>query len=550
MGYPTNIDLTNKQKGPSVVIIELDREHKLEFSISSVIQRKVKEDLLTPSQFELLNKFVDYKGKEFKKNLYKTYEELMKNLDSYIYSANFSSTQPLPYHIMQPLFSMFDIEEVYRFLRDVYKLKIPITLPEEFNPDIERDGKGTREQTYTKDDYLQLASLVVVIKATFFALSQYSLVTGECFGKPNKIYVLFGFYSKYPKFFRSEPMEKLIQFTDKLVNDPKMSMDDHYIRILDKLISSDEMVLYIVSQIVIQKLSISTIVNDTSDSNVINAMFKSVNNKLESQGAIDKVIRCKTNLIDQDSSTGEKESFIESHRIVSDITKGDQVLVNVMMESIPRILKQLSPIQYELVTRPLLVNGKTYTLEDVREYVKAFVNKPLSLHSIKFLESIFKGIMDPRWMQYMELEQVLNFIAIGFCYMWNLGYHKLAMLLVSTTEENESDFVTINSSSNKSRLTQEIISKLERIYPQTKCTTKNSQEGELAIKRWIEEIGNSYFTYNWVSVLPLDFSVEVFQKEEAVVPVPEDLKLQIANYLLTVEEQVYRNFIHTENKGE
>lgn len=543
IGYPSSIDATSKQKGPSVVVVELDREHKLEFSISSVIQRKVKEDLLTPSQFELLNKFVEYKGKEFKKELFNKYEELMKNLDAYIYSSNFSSTQPLPYHIMQPLFAMFDIEEVYSFLKNKYKLKIPTTLPEVFNPDIERDGKGTREQTYTKDDYLQLASLVVIIKATFFALSQYSLITGECFGKPNKIYILFGFYMKYSKFFRSEPMEKLIQFTDKLVNDPKMSIDDHYIRILDKLISSDEMVLYIVSQLVIQKLSISTIVNDTSDSNVINAMFKSVNNKLESQGAIDKVIRHKTSLIDQDSSTGEKESFIESHRIVSDITKGDQVLVNVMMESVPRILRQLSPEQLALVTSPITVNGKTYTLDDIRDYVRIFKNKPLAPHSIKLLESIFKGIMDPRWIQYLELEQVLNFTAIGFCYMWNLGYHKLALLLTSTIEENESDFVTINSSSNKSRLTQEIISRLEQVYPQTKCTNKNSVEGELVIKRWIEEIGNSYFSYIWVSVLPSDFYIEINQKEDPIIPVPEDLKLQLANFLLDNETKVYRNYI-------
>lgn len=533
--YSSTYAAGNKSTSPCVVAIELDRKHKLEFTIGSIIQRKGKEDLLNTDQYTLLNAYVDYKGQKFKEELFDAYSEALENIENLIHSPDFGPKQTLPYWIMNRVFEMYNLEDISYFVNEVFKLEIPSRLEGEFDDQIEKDGKGTREQTYLKSDYADLAAFVIFIKGTYMLLSQYAYVTGDCFKHPNKDAVLFMFYRRYLPIYQSNAMVKLHQFINKLINDPKATQEKKYIRILEKKLSDDEMSELILAQAIFQKLTVATIVTDTSDRNVVNAIYCAVINKLTSKGSIEKTFREKTVLGSEDG----EESIIDSHKSMTDVTTGDVVTVNWATSTVERILNQLKNSQYELATKPIEANEKIYTLDDIYQYAESFREYHISAHTLAMLKIMFKGAFDPRYISYLELDSIIALTTVGFAYQWNLGFKHLAMLLMSTHRSGD-DYDSLNTTTNKTRLTQEIIGQLEKIYPLSKNGNKTNPDGELVIKRWIEEFGNSYYGIAWTSNLPEDFSIELFKKPTTIVPLMEDLKLQIAKFLIANNDHMYR----------
>lgn len=531
----------NKQNGPSVAVIELSKDKRLEFVIGNIIQRKSKEDIMNIKQYMLLNAYVEYKGKEFKEKLFEAYSKSWNALDNLIYSSDFGPKMILPYYIVDEVIDLFDLKDIEMFLRDVYKIEIPSRLDDVFNEQIEHDAKGTREQTYLKSDYLELAALVVVIKATYMILGQYAAVTDGCFRNPDKDYILFKFYRKNDKIFNSPAMDKALQFTSKLVNDQRITEEDRQKRVIDRILAEEEIVIDHLSKVVMQKLTVATIVDDTSGINVVNTMFNFVKNKLKSQGSVGNTLRPKMHLKDESSSTDNKESFIESHRAMIDVMAGETVTVNFATEKIERILPQLSERRRELMTRPVVACGNEYTLEYIYQRLQVFRDIIIPDQTLKMLEVIFKGIMDPRFIDYLKLENVISLMSLGFMYLWNIEFKQLAMLLVSSYHVEEEGFSGINSTSNKSRISQDLLMKLEKKFPLYKSGNKAHPEGELVIKRWIEEFGNSYYSTIWNSVLTEDFGKEVYGVESTLCPVAEDLKIQIGLFLLENEEDNYRS---------
>lgn len=533
--YSSTYAAGNKSTSPCVVVIELDRKHKLEFTIGSIIQRKGKEDLLNSEQYALLNAYVDYKGQKFKEELFAAYSEALENIENLIHSSDFGPKQTLPYWIMNRVFELYDLNDISYFVNEVYKLEIPSRLDYEFDDQIEKDGKGTREQTYLRSDYADLAAFVIFIKGTYMLLSQYAYVTGDCFKHPNKDSVLFMFYKRYEPIYNSNAMVKLHQFINKLINDPKASPEKKYIRILEKRLSDDEMSELILSQAIFQKLTVATIVSDTSDCNVVNAIYCAVINKLGSKGSIEKTFREKTVLGGEDG----EESIIDSHKSMTDVTAGDVVTVNWATSTVERILNQLKDSQYELAVKPIEANGKIFTLENIYEYAESFRSYHITSHTLAMLRIMFKGAFDPRYINYLELDSIISLVTVGFAYQWNLGFRHLAMLLMSTHKSGD-EHDALNTTTNKTRLTQELIGQLEKIYPLSKIGNKTNPDGELVIKRWIEDFGNSYYGVTWSTALPEDFSIELFKKSSPIVPLMEDLKLQIARFLIANNDHMYR----------
>lgn len=529
---------SSKQNGPSVTVIELDKDNRLEFTINSIIQRKAMEDLLSPKQFVILNAYVDYKGEEFKRELFELYRRSYDRIDNLIFEPDFGEKMPLPFDIVHPILEKFDIEDIKNFLVNEYKIGIPSNLKEVFEDRIEMDGIGTRAQTYLRSDYVYLVAFIVVIKATFMVLGQFSKATNECFNAPERDYYLLRFYRQCDRLTHSQPYDKILQYVTSLINAKATSDEDRLIRIIDKMIEEDEIVMYYLSKVIFQKLTVATIVDDTHEGNVVNTMYTFISHKIGSKGPVKTVLREKTHITDP--SNREKESFMDSHLIIGDLPHGVIVTANYATSSMDNILRQLSPDMLEIINRPIVCDGKTYTLKEIEKQCDRFQFNIISDHSMKLLEIIFKGCMDPRYIYRLELKSLLSLLPIGFAYLWNMNFKPLAMLLTATYYNDESGFRLINSTSNKSRIPHDLLDKLKELFPLEKAGNKTNPNGELVVKKGIEEFGNSFYSIAWVSVLDHSFAKEIFGTQDGVCPVKEDLKIQLATFLIEHEKYAFR----------
>ena len=503
---------------------------EVEFVISSIISKRNKQELDDPRQFLLLNAYLDYKGDQFKAELFQRYLKSSEVIFSYlqrtgIYTSD--GTKPgwsLPTEIVNPIFDMFDLMDLYNFVKNVYRLQPPSILADVFDEMIERDGRGTRVQTYIKDDYLELASLVLMIKAVIGPIGQFAYTKSGAIGSQHKEYILFQFF-KYEKFFNSPPMVKLLGLIDKSVNLPTNDDTVDAKRVIEEQLPREEIPIYVASIVVLQKLPVVCIVDDNSDKNIITKIYNYVNNKMKAPGDAAKTIRDKTNLADNESTTGDKESMVESLRVVADISEGNIIEMDWSISTIEKILYQFPKVYRDIIDEKAMKDAITFT--------KVFANANISRQQVNILGFIFKDVIDPRALEYVSIDSIINLLAIGFGYMWGLGFKTLALLLVSQQDVSRELSLSINLTANRSRIPKEMKDELDRLYPYKRV--KNEEVHENLVEETITAMTNALFDMKWIHTATDNYITEVHGDRNPSKILPTDLKIQLAKFIIEHE---------------
>ena len=176
-------NIKERMKDVSVIVRHGDEE--LEFPINKLINRRLKSGF-DPDMFKLLNVYVDYKGDGFKKelidNYFTIYEEILQS----------DGTDTEDFKLSSKILNMFDFEEVKKVIRPY--VKIPSTLADEWNEDIEVNKEGTRVQTYLKSDYLDLVTLLVIFKSIIPIIGLYTSVHEQSIPENFRTYIFALFF--------------------------------------------------------------------------------------------------------------------------------------------------------------------------------------------------------------------------------------------------------------------------------------------------------------------------------------------------------------------
>lgn len=536
-------DIASRTKKFSLVKVSLDNDNFLEFPVGAILQKKKNEDFVSPRQNELLNRYVDYKGEEFKQKLYSAYQDFYNYLENEVEIVDLlpGKRNNVNEYFFRVL-DLLDYDDIKNFLNDVVKIVPPRSLKTEFDDQDHVDGVCSKEQTFLKEDYKHLATLIVIIKATYFLLGFYFSKIGTTMSMSSRDYMLFKFYQRRDSLFYSPGMVKLLQFTEKLIETKTKDDVEKNIRIIDKVVSEDEISILSLAQIVFQKLVIADVVNDTSEVNIVTMLYTFLTNKLREIKNTSK-IREKILASGGDSEI-DIDSNVENHRAVQVVMQSDIAHINFATDTMEKICSQVSEPMAELMKKPIVVGTKTYTLEDLRKEFDAYKEESIPENVFRILECVFKGVLDPRALEHLELENIICMITLAFAYIWNLGLPKLAVFLGSTAIRREENFITINVSSGKTRIDKEIMSELIKYFPSTKSISKTSpsdykEDDVYEIKRWIEAFGNDFYKSDWYFILSKDMAEEL-EIENMNVTVTEDMKVLLAQFLIENEKIVYR----------
>lgn len=529
----------NKAKSGYCVRIRRDKDDKgLEFIIGNILPRKTDEDLKSSKQFILLTKYLDYKGPEFQDKLYALYQESYNDLQN---MAGEEPDQFKNYVIIHRLLDIFDYEDIVKFLKDVYKLKVPDVISPDFDMQTQQDEEGTREQTYTRPDYIELVGLVVIIKATFMVAGHMTYVCEDKCPDMNRfIKILYKIYYRHDVIGNIPPMIKLIQFTEKLFYNPKYNEKDLLSMVIKRGMSDEEIIESLVSQIIFHKLTVSSIVEDNEEVYIVNIMFKFVTNKLKSQSNKGQGTITEKSQMLVSEERNDRESIFENYIMQTDVTTGDISKVNWCTSTMDIIIPQLHPYHQQLIKQGItLKTGEHYTVEKIREYISCYGYYAYPDQSIILLHPIFKGMLDQRLFDYVESNNMLNFLALAVPYVWNLGFPKLALLMTSVPFQSEEKMLTINMSSGRTRIPQNILDELHKLFPLYRLNKKDGDK-EYVIRKDIEMFTNSFYNNSWKTTLPKEMVVDVFGTNMEIIPVPDDLRIIMSTFLIENEKYGYR----------
>lgn len=498
----------------------------LEFIIGSVISKRNKEELEGDVQFRLLNAYLDYKGALFKDELMAKYI----HADELIYmSLTNKYIHPLPYGIVHPILDMFDMMDVFNYVKNIYRIQPPSILNDTFDPIEEKDHRKTRVQTYIKDDYLELAAFALIIKAAMVTICHFGHVKNTEINSMHMEYILFHFIRSH-RIFDSAPMVKLLGLVDKVVNVPTNGADISSIRVLEKMVPKSEMPVFIAAIVTLQRVAIATIVDDVADKNLVLKIYNYINNKLKDTGEVSKSIRDKTPMMDGDGSgTGDKESIIESFRKLTNLTKGDEIEMDWVISTVDMILKQMPAVNRNYVDEIIL--------KEAMHFTKEFRNGNLTRAHIDILSIIFKNVIDPRCLDYVSLNSIMNLLAVGFAYMWGLGFKQLALLLVAQPDMTAYEKHTINSSVNRPKMTKEIKEALDIYFPYKRVI--NDTTSVNLVEEYVNEVANEMFRIEWMTKAYSSYIIDALGTDENYVLLPADLKMQLAEFIIKHEELNY-----------
>lgn len=507
-------------KSSTIVKVDYNGE-TLKFVISSIIAKRNKDELDDNNQYKLVNSYLDYKGEEFKKELF---NRLIKSYNDITDSILLPDIYPLPVYIVNGILDMFSLDDIIYYVKNVFKLPAPANLEDEFDYNIEKDGKGTRIQTYIKDDYIELVALVVVIKIIIGSIGYFAYARAKDVNTVHKEYILYQLLKQHP-IFKSNPANKLWGLIDKVVNLPTNDQKVDNIRTLEKQLPKEEIATAILAVVAIQKLSVCCIVDDDKDKNIVTKVYNYVNNKLKSAGDTTKSIKPKTSLTDTESGTGDKESIIESTRISSNLNTATPLELSWAINSVEKILIQL----------PEYIKSKVdmEVVNDAMEFNKIFNNGNIHRVQIDILAFIFKDIIDPRALDYVDIDSIINLMSVGFAYLWGIDFKKLALLLVSQQNTMDEDIMSINSTVNRTRIPKEVKEELEVLYPYKRVINKETQAN--LVEETINGMVNDFFDKKWNHTASDKYILSVLNNTNSNNLLYIDLKLDLANFIIQHE---------------
>ena len=507
---------------PMVVVKHKDQE--LKFPIRHIINRRLREPINEDKVFFLLNEYLKYKGKEFQDKLFETLKKSSEIIEMEAFKPNL---EPLPVKPFHDVLDMFDLEDIKKFLKEKRLITPPSRLGDVFDTSIELNEKGTRVQTYLKEDYMELIALLVALKSIFGLIGKYTAIKAELLqNNPYREYILLQLIITHP-IAQSNAFKKVFLSITKLVERVMSDNNKYIIRILEKNISRDAIPEYIMGKVIVERLFTNNELEDTNNKSTITKIYKYASNQLKSKSDVSNI---KVKYYNQTSEEGESESNLESLRTPSNITMGNIQEFRVYANMPYDILEKLNLSEYKK------------DFDKLNKYFKEKFNLYLPLQESIYVTSwIIKSVMDPRCIFYLKLDELINLITIAYIWLKKHELYGLATILVSY--QNFDSHINV-SSTYTSKIDPYVKDNLDNYYPFKRTVlTKAGKKEESFIENIITKIHKSLATFSLKTLAEED----VVKKSNngiysADVTLPADIKNQFMHLLIFLGEKDEENY--------
>ena len=519
------IEFINTSRETTFRVNHPEGNKTLDFNITGLFETKTINEINSKEKaaniFHALNSYIDTKDNKWKEELFNRYKKAHYKIQSI--TAGLLSTDITPFDIVHNILDMFDYKDVVDTLRTKHIIRHPIVLKEEYDKTIEINDQGSREQTYTIQDYYELIALITIIKATIGPIGFYSTAVLSMYSKTSmKEVVLLEFYKTHP-IYNTPAFRKLYEYVKKLKEVAEENKEEYNKFVIESFVSrDDEAIEYVLAIVLIQKILLSDDVVNVEDKNIITRLYNAVRYKfkIQSNTSMSK-IRFKNPNPGRVAEEHESESIMESFRVPTELTPGWVVEFRVVFSDIDKLAKDIGIKDIKLAKR-------------IRRALRVLENHDIPEENIFLLGWIFKKIIDPRAIEYIELEYILNAMAVAFVWLVEHDLNDLAIIITSFIAEHDTILFNINAKNN---IDKELKEKLAEKFPYERI--KNTKgDTESIIETTINDFGTKIFKNKLISSLPEDILEKYKGDTDIILTPPSDIKDQLAKMILAIEDEM------------
>jgi len=485
------------------------------FNVESILNRRLRDSVNPDTIFTILNSYIEYKGPKFRDELFSRNEKGKNILIEYLTADTYN----IPYKTVHNILDMFDINDVKKFIKDRKLVTPPTTLPDQYDTNIDKNERGSREQTYLKEDYYDFIALITILKSTLGIVGEYAFMKSTVLNKNiYKEFILLNFYRSHP-IFQTPPFVKLLASISKLVERLFKDSKNTALRIIEQNVSKENLPLHVLALVVIQKLLFNDELSDTDVKNTITKVYSFASDKLKLKNNMGGKFKIR-DMVEQDSDS-DSESVLEKYRKNSDVTPGYIEEYKVATENVFRLARYLN------------LHFDDAVIEKIWRSLNV-LNEKFPIHECILLASwSLKGIADMRCLDYLRIEHIINILTVGV--LWALeNDHKQAALIMSSYALTDTGHRVKLSLRNKIR--PELKEKLKELFPYEKTAVINGKVSTINyVEETINDISKKLMDGSLVSTLPEDIIEEITGTSLRSIIVPENIRNILAEYIIGIE---------------
>lgn len=389
---------------PILTVSMVGRE-SIDFDLSKAINKR--ELSRADNSLDILLRYLEYS-----KN-----EEKYFNLLDELHTIMIDLADPKQLAVeLQPILDLVDDVTLEKFLVHS-NYKSPSFLMDIFDDNIIVNKEGTREQTFTKEDYRDLVKMTIKIKAIIPIIVRYVYIHEVNINDSSSMRVYRVFNSL--KDIECMPAyRKMIQYVDKNIGGDDSITELDISRVLTKSITRDKFSSFISLSILVYLGIAATPDNDGEQHSIVSNMFRLCKNKTAPNSSI--MVNDPTISTDEDDSNS---SVTDTYLSISRIPLGYAEEIVFQLDTMDKILQQIRmPFDKALL--------------DVGNNVKAnLLDRRLDTSQEAIMCWLYFDIIEAEYMKYLTKEIKFNLRVVAYALLKTLELDNLASLILSTPYE-------------------------------------------------------------------------------------------------------------------
>ncbi len=369
-------------------------------------------------------------------------------------------------YAIEELYNIHDPEKLEYWIRVHSDIKMPAWIQQTY--DQQADAHGSREQTYLLEDYLKLITLAFALRMLIPVWSEFIGRTKDSTRTALKEYRAYQLLAK-SKIFHYEAMEKLRVYVNRILPVEKQKS-----AIIEGM-SSEEFPVWLLSVALIRKVCISDIRGifppPTFSSNgtridpptLVTFVFNHVKERIKHSGNnFSGIVANKENEGRGVDTTDQQMSKFEGYKIKQEVPPGDIVLLEITVEDPFSCAKILEP---------------EIDLNLVQECLDNRIKNNIRILDPQFtmMQWIFKPIIPPKGMLYMNKDLIQQCLAVTEAVLWFRGHHLYSALCSAELETVDEDYVTVGITTD-ARIPKELNDEIIKYYPYMKKNTPSKSK--------------------------------------------------------------------------
>lgn len=492
----------------------------IDWNISSLGRSVVKTETI----FDQLNKFLSSLDKETKDIMFSIMDDIRQDFESTLpFSLMFNSVR----NKTSAFLSYMMFQDIVNFVNFSSDIIIPSSFKDSFVSDITKNI--TRDKTYTRKDYVELVSLVIVLKSIMPIFAHYmSIIEGEV-GKQYKEDYVFSIIDK-SIYQDIKPLTKLKTYIEAtLLNGSQLSTT----HLIMQGITYEEYIDILLARTIIRKLIVSDLGGSDSFGNLKvddNHNLITYTYKFMTQLKRDNE---KVNISDKKDITsgGSSESglsILEEFRLQQNISIGDILSLEYFIRDIKELAKTIDPT--------LLISELDEFLLETKLLESEMIYEP----QIRILQTLFKKYIPPMSLPHLNKQKILELIALGQTLLWKNNIKILALLLSSTTKL--SSVAVMSSTGSKTRIEPELVNELTKLFPFS-YTLRNSKDKKPKVTNPVLEdidvLAKQFSDHVWYSGSKINKIREALQDPSYAdnrIMIPSHIRNEIARLFIFCQE--------------